>query len=505
MNFLKKIKHIGIITSAVVLTFTSCKKEFFDINDNPNSPKTVKLSEVLPTAQLAIGHAIGSDLKIAGGLWSQYWAQDFAASQYKSYDQYNISADAQRQAWNLLYADALTDLNYVIKLGTAEAKPNYVAIATILKAYNFQVLTDAYGNVPFSEAGKGDEGIFSPKYDDQKDVYNGIIAMLKDGISQIDLTSAVHPEADDFIYHGDMHLWLKFANTTLLKIYLRISQVDPAKAQAGLAELKAKGAEFIDEGETAKIDYYTAGGNTNPLYASYVALSTTRNIVANSTGIKAFTKLSDDRLSKLYTPAGNSFVGIPSGYLGVPNTGGIATPPTSLSYASAITGAMPASESATAPVIFIADYESYFLQAEADARGWGVGSGTAEQLYNDGIALSYEFLGLAADTTTSYANYINHPEVKYSTQTDKLQAIFFQKWYAMCGLQNFEAWTEGRRTGYIEANMGLSHLDNKFFTKSITGISNDLPARMLYPLSEVTRNEKFPGQKQLGDKVWWAK
>ena len=503
MTIHKNIKYIGLIACAGILTFTSCKKEFFDINDNPNSPKVIKLSEALPTAQLAIGQAVGNDLKIAGGMWGQYWTQNFNASQYKAWDLYNVAADDIRAPWLSLYQDALTDLNYIIANATTEGKTNYVAIATILKAYDFQVLTDAYGDIPFSEAGKGAEGIFSPKYDSQQNIYNGIISMLKDGISKIDLNSDVHPAEDDLIYHGDMHLWLKFANTILLKVYIRLSEKDAPKAQAGIAELKNSNAEFIDQDETAKIDYYVTGGNTNPLYSSFIALNSTRNLIANSTAVNAFLKLGDDRLTKLYTPVGNAYIGLPSGYLGIKNTGGIADPPNVPSYPSDYTGASPNEEAAKAPVIFASDYESYFLQAEAIERGWLAGN--AKQFYEDAIALSYLSLGLEADTTTSYADYIADPAVNYTLQTDKYQAIFFQKWYAMCGTQNFEAWTEGRRTGYIEANMGQTYLDKKFFTRSLTAGANLLPARILYPNFEVTRNANFPGQKLLSDKVWWAK
>jgi hypothetical protein len=511
---LNKVKYIGLIASVSMLVLTGCKKEFFDINESPNSPKTIKLNEVLPTAELAIGQAIGNDLKIGGGMWAQYWGQNFNSSQYKAYDQYNIGAEAQRAAWSLLYNDALTDLNLIIDQGKTEAKPNYVAVAMILKAYNFQVLTDAYGDIPFTEAGKGAEGIYSPKYDSQKDVYNGIITMLKDGISKIDVASDVHPADDDLIYGGDMERWQKFGNTLLLKVYLRLSKADPAKAQAGIAELAAANAVFVDNGtwtkagsEGAKIDYYTTGGNTNPLYASFVALGNTRNLVANATAVKAFSALSDARLAALYTPAsGTTYVGVPNGYLGIDNTGGFPKPPTAISYPGAITGADPDAASATAPVVLLSDYESYFLMAEATERGWLNVGATAEELYFWGIQLSYIALDLSSDETdpaSDYSVYIAQPQVDYASSADKLEAIYFQKWYAMCGTQNFEAWTEGRRTGYIEKNMG-NFGAGKFFSRSLTAGSSGLPARMLYPLAEVTRNSNFPGQKALSDKVWWA-
>ena len=163
----------------------------------------------------------------------------------------------------------------------------------------------------------------------------------------------------------------------------------------------------------------------------------------------------------------------------------------------------PPAAAATAPVILISDYESYFLQAEAVEKGWATGD--AEQLYTDGIAISYLSLGLSVDPGSAFETYIANPKVDYAQQTDKLQAIFFQKWYAMCGVQNFESWTEGRRTGYLEQNMGNDITSGKFFTRSMNAGGAALPARVLYPNSEITRNSNFPGLKTLGTKMWWAK
>ena len=503
MKSQKNIKNLMIIATAFLILSAGCKKEFFDINDNPNSPVTIKISEALPTAELAIGQALGNDLKVGSGFWAQYWTQNPTANQYRQYDFYNITTENQRAAWILLYSDALTDLNYVIQHATEEQKPNYVAVATILKAYNFQILTDAYGDIPFSEAGRGEEGILSPKYDSQKDVYNGIINLLKDGISKIDLNSDVTPGTDDFIYGGDMHEWLKFANTALLRVYLRLSNVDPAKAQSGINELTNANAEFLGDGETARIKYYSTGGNTNPLYSQYVGLGRTRNLVAALTSIDAYTANNDGRRNVFYTntsgvvrPTGN-FVGVPNG-----SSAGVS----SVSYPGDITGGSPNDSSAFAPVVLMSDFESSFLQAEAMEKGWM--AGTAEDLYKKGITQSFIYLDQAYPAMglgNKYTAYIAQAEVNYSTQADKLEAIYFQKWYAMNGLQNFESWTDGRRTGYIEKNMGATAADNKFFTRSLSASSTPLPARMLYPSTEVTRNVNFPGQRLLSDKVWWAK
>jgi hypothetical protein len=145
----------------------------------------------------------------------------------------------------------------------------------------------------------------------------------------------------------------------------------------------------------------------------------------------------------------------------------------------------------TAAVIFISEAESYFLQAEAVARGWGTGD--AEQLYYDGIALSFLSWGLSIGQFNTYAaqTAIDYPVT--GTMEQKIRAIIFQKWTSMCGSENLEAWTEWRRTGYPD-----------IFTVSTTSnIGNKFPVRLLYPDSEITSNPNTPAQKTVTDKVWW--
>src|SRR5690606_5664015 len=131
------------------------------------------------------------------------------------------------------------------------------------------------------------------------------------------------------------------------------------------------------------------------------------------------------------------------------------------------------------------------LQAEAAQRGWG--SGNAAELYRDGIRASFAYLGLDDEDATTYIN--SAPAAQWPVNpADRIGAIITQKWYAMCGSQGFEAWTEYRRTGYpdwIEPSAA-----------SILGPGN-MAQRFVYPQTELTRNGNFPGLKPIGERVWW--
>ncbi|MBS1636225.1 MAG: SusD/RagB family nutrient-binding outer membrane lipoprotein [Bacteroidetes bacterium] len=476
-----------ILTAAMgSMLFVSCKKDFLDINDNPNSPSKVEVKDVLPSAELAIGHAMGNNFQVYGCIWGEYWTQNPYSSQYKTLEQYSPAADDFDAPWRLCYSDALQDLNYVVKKGTEEGKFQYVACAKILQAYTYQVLTDNFGDIPFSDALKGEDGVISPKYDTQKDVYDGIIKLIDDGLALIDPSATDGPTTDDILLGGDMTMWTKFANTLKLRVYLRMAYVDAAKAQAGIASMAS--ATFLGAGENVQIKYTSTPGNTNPYYSVFSEINGTQNFVASSTCLDTMYNWFDDRIAVVYTPLSNgSFQGNAQGDY----TSNI--PVTSLSLPGAITGAnVNDATSANAPVKLMSDYESLFLQAEAAARTWL--PGTAQTFYESGITASYVDCGLS-DTLAPY--YFAQPQVAYpasGTVAQQVEAIITQKWFAMCGTQGNEAWTEYRRTGYPSFLVPSVH--------SIIG-PGKMPNRMFYPSSELTRNPNVPAQHLIYDKVWW--
>jgi hypothetical protein len=481
---------IKIFFGMGLLVTTSCKKNFLDINVDPNNPTTVSVDLVLPTALVYSAYDLGNPYQVLAGFWAQYWTQGPTGSQFAVYDQYTITSSTFNRQWQDVYAGSLNDFKYLVDEGQRTGNENYSAIGKIMQAYMFQYMTDLHGDVPFSEALQG-SAILNPKFDSQQDIYDGLIKLVDEGLAFLDENSDKHPGADDFFFHGDMHLWKKFANTLKLKIYLRQAYVRPAVAEAGIKALYAANAEFIDQDEEAAVPFTETTFKQNPLFA-YVN-NREFNVLASQTGLNAFTSLDDPRVDKFYQRAtaapntGNHF-GIIQGQ------GRILPNPATLndkqfSKPGPAIGGAPGG--AAAPVIFLSEAESYFLQAEAVARGWGTGD--AEQLYFDGIALSFLRWGYSIAQFNTYAA---QPEVAFpvaGTIEAKLKAIIFQKWLSMAGSQNVEAWTEWRRTGYPD-----------IFTISATSnIGSKFPARLLYPDSEVTANPNTPAQKTVTDKVWW--
>jgi len=468
-----------------VVAGTGCKK-FRDVNVDPNNAADVSVELLLPAAQADIAQVYGGKLQIIGSVWSQYWTQNPNASQYRELDQYQPDASFASNAWDEPYSGALKDLDQIIK--KAGTKTNYAAIAKILKGYTYQLITDQFGDAPFTEALKGDEGITSPKYDSQETIYNGIIALVTEGRDELNGESAA-PGSDDLIYHGDLALWQKFANTLLLKIYMRLSERNPSLAQSGIAALEATEIGFLDEGEGAEIHYINEAGNFNPLYSEMnnAVIGGIQNLIASKTVIDSMLSNEDPRIGVFFTPVGGNFVALEQGFF---NTSSPAA-----SYATpspAVGGDADQDASAEAPVKLLTTYESQFLQAEAVARGWLTGD--AAELFTKGIIFNMSEYGLGEEDITTYLDNAYWAQFPTSgTTEDQIRHIITQKWFSMCGNQGIEAWSEWRRTGYPE-----------FFTISrASRIGNQFPVRLPYPDDESSNNLNFPGQKLVTDKVWW--
>jgi hypothetical protein len=489
---MKKI-WLSLLSITIIVSLYSCKKRL-DVNTNPNDPADVAIKDLLPTAQLTIAQQQGNYFAIVGGIWGQYWTQSANSSQYRSFEQYNPGPTTANRAWEELYAGALTDLNKIIeKAGTAENTKNYTAIAKILQGYTYQILTDNFGDIPFSEALRGERtgsassGVQNPKYDKQQDVYAGIINIVKEGRDLID-PAALSPGNDDLILHGDMVTWYQFANTLLLRMYLRMSYVNPSAAMQGIAELGADPTNFLSQ--DVALAYTSTPGNTNPLYSEIVGLSFTQNLIASATAVDHLQERGDPRVEVFYTIP----VGLEQGYYSTPT-------PTTYGEPQGILTGGDASDpsSAEAPVKFISANESFFLQAEASARTGDLIN--AQTMYEAGISNSFAELDLSDyipdGNTITYVDSLIGFIAPFSGATElesRVKLIVTEKWYALNGTQNLEAWTEWRRTGYPDF----------FVISRNTRKGQNFPVRLPYPESELTRNLNFPGQKDVvSDKVWW--
>lgn len=476
----KIMKSASGILAALSLIIAGCSK-FLDINDNPTKLADPDPSYLLPSSQANIAMVVGNHFQVYGGIWSQYWTQDISSSQYRNIEQVNLYPSDFDRPWQFLYTGALWNLQTIINKANTPKSAQYAGIAELLKAYSYQVLTDGFGDVPLRDAIKaGSQDILAATYDPQEMVYDSIFAMIDRGLTLIDPMITARPGKDDLIFGGNMTDWEAFGNTLKLRAYMRLTKVDSAFAAQGIIRLA--GALFLTK--DAKINYVSTFGNNNPLFAEILGLGRTQNLIASSTVVDQMNALNDSRIYTLYrtNPDTMGIAGIPQGsYRTQWNYLFSAPGPTVGAYGQN-------DSSALAPVKFISAAESYFLQAEAAAHGYLPGD--AKTLYQQGITASFTAYNVTP------GSYITDAVAAFpATGTEaQVKAIITQKYFAMCGNQNFEAWTEWRRTGYPS-----------FLVRSQASVlpAGQMPQRLLYPNSEITRNPEFPGAKLAYDKVWW--
>ena len=476
----------------MVLGLVSCNDQL-DINRDPDSldPNIIALplNSQFAGASTGVVTSAGSYYAIVGGFWSQYFTQSAVANQYKFIDDYSLNTSSINGAWSSMY-DAILDLRTVKSNAKQAGNWNYYLMATVMEAYAYQTLSDSYGAVPYSQA--TDPNFLNPKFDSETAVYDGLVANLKDALSKNLALSPVTvvPGKDDLIFNGNMQNWKNFANTMLLKLYLRQTNARASVAQAGIQQLYSSGATFLTV-DAAITDYIDEANKSNPLYESdRRQLNVGTNLRASTTLYSYLQDNNDPRFASFYN-AGPS-----------QDQGDFENSSNSTAAVIKLT--------AKDPAFLISASESYFLQSEADMRYNGGAS--AQHLYEMGVKASFAQWGIV-DTpgplgSTPVANLLTgvyaYPN---GTQSQNLSSIITQKWVSLFPGKGYEAYAEHKRTKIpaisTVAQSNASYVSGQF-VYSITGTTGgQFPKRIVYPTSEAQTNSNFPGLIPITTKTWY--
>lgn len=467
--------------------FSSCEKDLDEAGVNRNNPEDVTIAEIFPSAEQAIAYTIGNSFAIHGGVWGQYWTQGSTASQYLNTEKYTMINTDQDRPWSQIYAGALNDLK-IIKSKALETKDSQIyAMALVMEAYSYQVLCDAYEKVPMKEA--MDVNNLSPVYDEPTEIYDAIALKLITAQKILIGTASPKTYSYDLMFGGDITKWTKFTNTLLLKVYMRQAYARPAVAQAGIAA-NLTGASFMTaQADIAMTRYINAQNQKNPLHAAQFTLANFENLKASNTSLNVLNTDADKRLPFMYNKAATS--GLYTGFN--QGAGRLPTASTANGNFSNIGDKVGGANGQTAPVIFMSNWESYFLQAEASARGWM--PGTASTNYSNGIKESHLYFGLTAADATAIAGL--HP-LSGATEA-QVGLIMAQKWISMNGTQCFEGYTELRRMNY-----SLPYVTFPVSAVSVYG-AGFMPHRFPVPASEVNTNKNVALTKVVHSKMWFSK
>lgn len=488
-------KYILIIAVILTAGISSCKKNYLDLEVNPNQPSVT-------TPQLSLAGALTSSPNILVGdyiiydIWSGYWSWNGGVVPPASIFQYQFTnTDFSGPIWNDLYVNA-TNFNNLIKLSAADpALHNFQAIGMIMKAWDFENLVDNFNDVPYSQAFQPSTILF-PKYDKATDIYTDLGKQLDAAIALIgNGSTGTSPGTSDVMFGGNMSLWVQFANT----LKLRLAVTAGAKISALATGLPAAGTAYLSTDALINPGYANTAGQQNPFYGAFV-LDANGNpggsaqvYRANAYSIQLLKSTNDTlRLAQEFSVVQTPLAAT-GNYRG--NVFGDAINILGTQFTS---GAGPAySKGANQSSIMMLAAESYFLQAEGVANGYITGDAAA--LYLSGIESDFKYLGLTTAQADVYAATMPYPTGSADAQE---KVIILQKYIAFLnGYNSLQAYNDYRRTGYPALPSSVDP----------AAVSKYLPYRLYYPESEAESNPDSyaaAGAASINpftSKIFWAK
>lgn len=477
-------KIIFTLLISFALLGSSCSK-FLSVNEvNPNSASQVPAKLLLPAVLNNIAVSMNNPRNFDFVyLWHGLWSISTGYTAPSSLVQYRLL----NSSYSGLFSSSYTFGQNLVEIEKATTDPKdagYVAIAMIMKAYLLANVVDMWGNAPYSEAFKANEGLLKPKYDDQKGIYEDLVLKLDAAIKMIKAlpaTATEIPASSDIMFHGDMTKWAKFANTLKLRMLVHQSGMAGRDAYIKTAIATTASTGYLGAGEGALVNpgYSNSSGKMNPFYETFYTVSGSTQsdgvsyYFAGKNAVDFMTATSDLRIGRFFLPVtGTTFAG---NVLGITTPAPLAATATSkLGYLSGNAGYMIGTYDKSAPLL--TDFESLLIQAEAVERGYITGTG--KDLYQAGITQSYLYMGLTAtDATNFYTGSLS--TVNYDLAPNKINLILDQKYVSLNGVAPLEIWTDYRRSGrptFIS------------FSEDANKANPTPPVRLLYPQREISVN-----------------
>ena len=478
---MKKIRNniskyaVLLALTATPLVITSCRQEL-DINVDPNNPSQATLPGLLSGSQVGLAFALGGEGTRMPASIVQHYAGHRA--QPLDYAQYRITSSATDGTWTALY-NALMDIKELENKAAASGNQAYLGVSKILQAHAFSVITDLFGDIPFSEALQGRANI-TPAYDRQEDIYPALITMIDDGVTA--LRAGTETIKGDIVYRGDVTKWEKFANSLKLRLLNHLSSRQPNAA----ANFLATNPSLIDtSADDAKVAFGSVASNANPIH-QFDVISGRKDQAVASTIVDKMKALSDPRVSLYFKPIAENDHGLRGQYFG--NAPGNDVGDTGESRYSRVGSAYASVKS---PVVLMSAAEVNFIKAEVYYRASNAAS--AQAAYQAAITQDFAALGLSS---SSAAAYLANANVAYN---GTLQRIMEQKWITMFQA-SYESWVDWRRTGYPALTPAANN-----------ATSNVIPRNLPYPEVEINSNRANlvagPGipipYTGLSNRVWW--
>lgn len=496
----------GFFIGTLVLG-TSCKKNldnYLDINNNPNQATSATPELILPQALTYTARVMNS--------YNNYGAQTglYAANAggYGGFGEsitYNYTTTGTGN-WASTY-DNLEDYQAILdKTAGQDVYDYFNAVARIMKASEFQLLVDAFNDVPYTDALKGADNL-SPTYSTAKDIYKDLASQLDTAIAKINAGAAVPgvtPLAGaDVVFGGDMKKWKQLANTLKLRIIIR------GGSKVDFANKTFSGDGFLTSDAFINPGYTRDNGKQNPAWDNWAYGYT--GSAANKAWMPSEFIFGFYDGHSLYDSARGraiyyKFPATGINQLGVESNSLISSPTGSFWFSGtdrdgkANGNQIGILKGPNAGYPLMMASESYFLQAEGNVDGL-LSNGSWAEFFNSGVDAAFHYTYMlpdasvnvnVADTLAAYRlnnqyNYLVNADLAL-TNAQKLEAIITQKFIALNFIESHEAWNEYRRTHYPVIVTGGSGY--KTFASSVSESTrpDKLPTRIMYPTSESTYN-----------------
>ncbi|UBM59389.1 SusD/RagB family nutrient-binding outer membrane lipoprotein [Marinilongibacter aquaticus] len=513
-SFINKI----VYTVPLLFLLASCDKGFEEMNVDPN-----KYSEVIPeymftNAQLNTVNVnfVGAAYLTIGGSMQHFATYKEVPAAGDKYFNYGYSTGN----WNAFSA-AVTQISLVIEaVADDPTKVNQLAAARIWKAFLFHRLTDLYGDIPYTETAKAlSEKNYTPKYDTQEFIYGDMLNELEESIASFDDSQNTFGNAD-LLYNGDIAKWKKFAYSLMLRLGMRLTEVDAAMAQTWVQKAIAGGV-ILEDADRAVIEYVDGSQTASRNFIASGLLSTDYitpggdNVEGGKlaqTLVDHLKNTGDPRLnviSIVWVPSsdGSSFVADTTTALqkGMPNAAYNNLPAEFNSFSEPNPNTLL---KFNAPYIVFSNAETNLLLTEATLRGW-YNEVPASTTYANAVSAGmrqWALFGAGGEISEAKINaYLAaNPYLTSGGFDAQMEQIQTQKWVSLFLEDEYEIFSNWRRTGY-------PNLVPTNYPGNLTG--GKIPTRFVIPDSEETYNadnfyearSRQGGTNTLSSIVWWDK
>lgn len=486
---MKKIITL-LCVAALTLSLTGCKK-YLDINYDPNSPsaEVVDNNMILPAAEMALSAKYGDIMRIYGGYFAEQYCQYFGTSNYLDFSQFKMSQTRSNNPYSTIMPGCIGNATTIREKASANEEWGTYLAATVLRVFAYQSMVDAYGEMPYSEA--MDTGNLTPKFDDGKDIYAGLVKELDEALEKVSPSDLV---ATNLLYAGQPAApWIQFANALKLKLLMR---------ESGAVDVKSQLDALVAENNFPDADVAWTGiwsnesGKANPFYQEEFATyfgSTQVNCGLNVALFRAMSDYDDARLAAFFTPNNSNQ------YWG------------SISGDNMSTSANYKANSFCRPNM--AYNSPVYLISKAEVEFW-----LAEYYGNNAQGKAHYEAAIKASFASAGVDGAEAAIAAWPFDGSK-KTIGVQKWIALSGINNYEAWCEMRRLGYPAIGSVIAtdiySGDNMDPNKLAPGdlytpkdvdpeVGSNILARWPYPLSSTSYNANAPKVKNPTDKVFWA-